>query len=173
MRNLLKTFATAWSSWETIFFDKRYFTFILSVKKGFNVFQKVLLSVMSLVLVISLKKFCFSLLIKLTQKLRCLLYAFLSMSLFVFKNLFLTRDLFMISLFIFLLWKALHLLEHAAFYGSMSLNSFIKSCFKLIKLKIVVFRSHFNNTVFNVKHKRFIRKVYKIPIRHNICFLFL
>ena len=128
MKNLLKTSATAWSSkiifsetisswpsWETIFFDERYFTFILSVKKGFNVFQKILFSVLSLVLITLLTKFCFSLLIKFIQKLRCLLYAFLSMSLFVFKNLFLTRDLFMISLFIFLLWKALHLLKHTAF----------------------------------------------------------
>ena len=51
------------------------FVFILSVKNGFTVFQKVLLSVMSLILIL-LKKFFFSLVIKLTQKLRCLLYAF-------------------------------------------------------------------------------------------------
>ena len=36
---------------------------------------------------------------------RCLLHAFLSMSLFVLKNLFLSRDLFMISLFIVLFMK--------------------------------------------------------------------
>ena len=59
-----------------------------------------------------------------------------------------------------------------AFYGSMSLNSLIKSCFKSIKGKILVLRSHLNNTIFNVKHKRFIRKVFIIPISHNICFLF-
>ena len=39
-------------------------------------------------------------------------------------------------------------------------------------LKIVVFRSHLNNTIFNVTHKRFIREVFIIPIRHSICFLF-
>ena len=94
-------------SWETTFFSMSVildFVFVLSVKNGFTVFQKVLLYVMSLVLIL-LKKFFFSLLIKLTQRLRCLLYAFLSMSLFVFKNLFLRRDLFMIALFIFLFMK--------------------------------------------------------------------
>ena len=79
------------------------FVFILSVKNDFTVFQKVLLSVMSLVLI--LLKFFFSLLIKPTQRLRCLLYPFQSMSLFVFKKLFLRRDLFLISLFAFLFMK--------------------------------------------------------------------
>ena len=46
-------------------------------------------------------------------ELRCLLYAFLSMSLFVFKNLFLRRDFFMISLFIFLFMK-IHLSRYFA-----------------------------------------------------------
>ena len=63
----------------------------------------------------------------------------------------------------FYLWKAFGLLEDTAFYGNMSLNSFIKSCFKSIKLNIIVFRSHLNNTIFNVKHKRFNRKVFIIP----------
>ena len=78
--------------------------FILSVKNCFTVFQRVLLFVMSLVLIL-LKKFFFSLLIKLTQRLRYLLYAFLSMSLFVFRNFFLIRDLFMVSLFVLLFMK--------------------------------------------------------------------
>ena len=51
------------------------------VNKGFTVFQNVLLSVMSLVLI--LLNFFFSCLIKLRQRLRCLLYTFLSMLLFV------------------------------------------------------------------------------------------
>ena len=93
MKNWLKTFATAWSSeiifsetisywpsWETIFFSISVildFVFILSVKNGLTIFQNVSLSVMSLVLI--LLTFFFSLLIKLTQKLRCLLYAFLNL----------------------------------------------------------------------------------------------
>ena len=65
MKNLLKTSATAWSS-DIIFSDTiSPWASILSVKKGFTVFQKVLLAVMSLVLII-LKKFFFSFLIKLT-----------------------------------------------------------------------------------------------------------
>ena len=66
--------------------------------------QKVLLYVMLLVLIL-LKKLFFSLLIKLTQRLRCLLYVFLLISIFVFKNIFLRRDLFMFSLFIFIFTK--------------------------------------------------------------------
>ena len=89
MENLLKTSATAWSSviifsktvsswpsWEILFFSISVildFVFALSVKNGFIVFQTVLFSVMSLVLLL-LKKFFFSLLIKLTQRLRRLLY---------------------------------------------------------------------------------------------------
>ena len=51
-----------------------------------------------------IKKVFFSCLIKLTQRLRCLLYAFLSMSLFEFKNLFLSSDLYL-YLFIVLFMK--------------------------------------------------------------------
>ena len=72
------------------------FIFILWVKNDFIVFQKVLLSVMSLLLIL-LKKFFFSLLVKFTKRLRCLLYAFLT---------FLRRYLFMISSFIFLFKKS-------------------------------------------------------------------
>ena len=130
MKNLLKTCAIVWTSviifsetisfwpsWETTFFSMSVileFVFILSVKNGFTVLQYILLSVMSLVLIL-LKKFSFSLLIKLTQRLRCLLYAFLSVSLFVFKNLFLGRNVFMISLFIFLFIKGSCSLEHTPF----------------------------------------------------------
>ena len=80
------------------------FGFTLSVKNGFTVFQKVLLPGMSLVLILQ-KKFFFSILIKLTRRLRCLLYAFWSKSLFLFKNSFLRRDFFMICLLIFLFMK--------------------------------------------------------------------
>ena len=76
---------------------------------------------------------------QIAQRFCWLLYAFLSMLLFVFKNLFLRRDFFMICSNIPL------------FYGRMPLNSFIKSCFKSIKLKIVVLRSHLNNTIFWVR----------------------
>ena len=114
---------------------------------------------MSLVLIL-LKRFFFSLRIKLTQRLCFLLYVFLSISFFVFKNLFLRRDLFMISLFIFLYM----------FLKALGLNSFIKSCFKSIKLKILVLRNHLNYTIFNVKHKLFIRKAFIIPIPHHIWF---
>ena len=64
-----------------------------------------------------LKKFLFLLLIKSTQRLRCLLYNFLPMLLFVFKNLFLRRDLFIVFLFIYFhSWKGLGLLEHTIFF---------------------------------------------------------
>ena len=95
------------------------------------------------------------------------------MSLFVIKNLYLRRDLFMISFFIFLFMKCTWFARaYRLFYGTMSLNSFIKSCFKAVKFKIVVHRSHLIDTTFNVKHKRHIRKVFIIPIRDNVCFLF-
>ena len=106
--------------WDNCFLDRRLdFVFILSVKNGFTVSQKVLLSVMSLVLIF-LKKFFFSLLIKLTEILRCLLYAFLSMLLFVFKNLFL-HDFFV---YLFIYERRLISSNIPLFYGSMSLNSF-------------------------------------------------
>ena len=98
-----------------------------------------------------------------------LLHAFLSLSPFVFKNLFLRPDLVMVSLFNFLIHERRPVCSNIQlFYGSMSFNSFIKSCFKLFKLKIVFLRSHFNNTFFDVKHKRFIRKVF--PTCGNVCF---
>ena len=56
---------------------------------------------MSLALIL-LENFFVALLIKLTQRLRCLLYAFLSMSFFVFKNLFLRRDRPLHDFFIYL-----------------------------------------------------------------------
>ena len=66
-----------------LFFNKSILDFVCTwgVNKGFTVFQNVLLSVMSLVLI--LLNFFFSCLIKLRQRLRCLLYTFLSMLLFV------------------------------------------------------------------------------------------
>ena len=63
------------------------FVFILSVEIGIVLFQKLLMFVMSLVLIL-LKKFLFLLLIKLTQRLRCLLHASLTISLFEFKFFF-------------------------------------------------------------------------------------
>ena len=95
------------------------FVCTLSVRKGFTVFQNVLLSVMPRVILILLKKFFFSHLIKLTQRLRCLLYAFLSISLFVFKKLFLSHVLFMISWFIFLFVNGAWFLgTHLCFIGA-------------------------------------------------------
>ena len=80
------------------------FVCALSVNKGFTVFQNVLLSAMSRVLIL-LKKFFFSHLNKFTRRLRYLLHAYLSMSFFVFKTLFLSCDLFMISTFFVLFIK--------------------------------------------------------------------
>ena len=77
----------------------------LSVKRGFTFLQNVLLSVMSRVFSL-LKKFFFCYLINVTQMLRCLLYALLSMSLLVFRNLFLRRLLFITSLLILLFIKS-------------------------------------------------------------------
>ena len=65
------------------------------------------------------------------------------MSLFVFKNLFLRRDLFMISLFIFLFMKGAWFARTYCFLWEQVLNSFMKSCFKYIKIKIFVLRSYF------------------------------
>ena len=86
------------SFWKSATLD---FVCILSVNKGFTVFQNILLSVVARILVL-LKKFFFSRLIELTQRLCCLLYTFLSISLFVLKDLFLSSYLFMIFLIIVL-----------------------------------------------------------------------
>ena len=66
---------------DSLFLDVRYFGFCFYFisKKWLYLFQKVSLSVMSLVLIL-LKKSFFSLLIKLTQRLRCLSYVSLSVS---------------------------------------------------------------------------------------------
>ena len=79
------------------------FCLYLSVNKDFTVFQNILLSVMSRVLMYT----CINIfnIIKFSQRLRCLLYAFLSKSLFVFENLFLSRDFFKFFLFIVLFMK--------------------------------------------------------------------
>ena len=77
--------------------------FSISVILDF-VSQKVSLSVMSLILIL-LKKFSFSLLIQLTKRLRCILYAFLSMSFFVFKKLLFGKLPLHDFLFIFLFMK--------------------------------------------------------------------
>ena len=86
MKNSLKVSAIS-MSFEIIFSDKTSLLFflnvfstkvildldfILSVNKGFTFLQNILLSVISDVFKL-LKKFFFSCLIKLTQKLRCLL----------------------------------------------------------------------------------------------------
>ena len=130
---------------DKFFFDKCYFKFffILSVKNGFTVFKKVLLSVMSHVLIL-LKNVSFLFLTKLTCILREIIHG----------------RLLVCS-------KILH--------GSMPLNSCIRGCFKLIKLKLVVLRSHFNNTIFNVKHKRFIRisLQYLFLVLHRVLSLLL
>ena len=76
----------------------------LSVKKDLIVLQNVLLSVKSVVLILS-KSFGLAFLIRLKQQLRCLLYAFLSICILMFKKLSLRRDCLMISLVIVLLMK--------------------------------------------------------------------
>ena len=65
------------------------------------------------------------------------------------------------------------LLERTAFYSFFlaSSRASLKQSYDR-DLKIVVFRSHLNNTIFKVTHKRFIREVFIIPIRHSIWFLF-
>ena len=78
--------------------------FLFHQWKSLTVFQKVFLSMMSFMLIL-LKRFFFLRLIELMQKLHCLLRVFLSISHFMFKNVFLERDLFMISLFIILFMK--------------------------------------------------------------------
>ena len=92
-------------------------------------------------------------------------------SLFVFKNLFLRRDLFMISLFISLFMRGAW-----SYYFFMGICLWIASWGAALNwwnsrwlfsevIWIIL------NTVFNVKHKHLIRKVPIIPICHNICFL--
>ena len=76
----------------------------LSVKKDLIVLQNVLLSVKSVVLILS-KSFGLAFLIRLKQQLHCLLYAFLSICILMFKKLSLRRDCLMISLVIVLLMK--------------------------------------------------------------------
>ena len=86
---------------------------------------------------------------------------------FVFKKLFSeTRPLHHYFIYFRIHEERLVCSNMPLFYGSV----FIKSCFELIKLKIVVLISHLNNTIFNEKHKRLIRKVFMISIRHNIWF---
>ena len=87
-------------------FGNCYFTFCFYFigKKGFTVFKKVLVSVMSLISIL-LQKIFFSLPIKLTQRLRRLLQAFPSMLHFVLKSLFPIDGLFIISSLIFLFIK--------------------------------------------------------------------
>ena len=53
------------------------------------------------------------------------------------------------------------------FYGSMSLNSFTNS-FMNNQTQVVVLRSHLNNTISEIKHKRLIRKVFIT----SICLVF-
>ena len=99
-----------------------------------------------------------------------LLHAFLSLSPFVFKNLFLRPDLVMVSLFNFLIHERRPVCSNIQlFYGSMSFNSFIKSCFKLFKLKIVFLRSHFNNTFLTSNINASLEKCF----RHAAMFVFL
>ena len=76
----------------------------LSVKKGLTALQNCLLPVISVVLILP-KNFCFSFLIRVTQQLRCLLHAFLSVSPLVFTNLSLRRECVIIFLVIVLLRK--------------------------------------------------------------------
>ena len=90
---------------------------------------------------ILLNIFFFSRLIKYTQRLRC----FLSMSIFVFKNVFLSRDLFMISLFIVFFLKWVWFLRKYRYF----IGACFMSCFEKIKLKVVIFRGHLKYPILN------------------------
>ena len=112
--NLLKTSAIALSSdhlyhlltllRDNPLLDQCYFRFDLYFicKKKFHCFPKAFIVILLSFLFKFLKKDFFSCLIKLTQIFRCLLYTLQSESLFEFKNLFLSRLLFIISLFLFM-----------------------------------------------------------------------
>ena len=147
------------------------FVCTLSVNKGFTVFQNVLLSVMARV-VILIRKFLFSRLIKLTQRLCCLSYAFLLMSLFVFKYLFLSSDLSWFLYLSFYLWRNLVCTNISLFRWSVSFNNFIKCCFENIKLKLIVFKGHLRYPTLNTSHKYVIRKMFIVAICDNGWLLF-
>ena len=126
------------------------------------------------------KRFFFSHLIKLTQRLCCLLYTFLSTSLFVFKNLFqkfIFKNLFIpfhdFFLCHFIYEMSLICTNISLLYWSMSLNSFIKCCFEKIKLKVVVFRGHLRSSVLNISHKHLTRKMFIAAVCDNGWLLFL
>ena len=140
----------------------------LPVNKSFTVFEDNL-SVMPCVLI--LLKFLFSRSIKLPQRLHCLLYTFLSISHFVFKNLFQSCDLFMNSLFVFFIKGASFAQTYCCFMDT-SLNSLIKCYFEKIKLKIVVFSSHLRYPILNISHKHFIRKMFLAAVCDNGWLLF-
>ena len=108
---------------------------------------------MSCVLIL-IKKFFFFRLSKLPQRLRCSLYAFLSMSLFVL-NFFFSKswpfhDVFIYS---FIYERSLICTNISLFYWSVFLNSLIKYCFEKIKLKVVVFRGHLRYSILIIRHR--------------------
>ena len=114
-----------------------------------------------------LNKFFSSRLVKPTQRLRCLSYVFQSMSLFVFKNFFLSLDLFLISLFIVLFVKRAWFAWKYLFYCSVFLNTFIKCCFEKIKLKAVVFRGFLRYPITKISDKHLIRKIFITSVLNN------
>lgn len=82
-------FCTSFFSIKVIF--GRVITFY--IKKGSTVLQLYFICCISC---INIAEECFAFVIKVTLYIRCLLYAFNSVSLFVLKNLFMRRDHFMI-----------------------------------------------------------------------------
>ena len=105
----------------------------------FHCFPKLFIMVTGALILLNI--FFFSRLIKYTQRLRC----FLSMSIFVFKNVFLSRDLFMISLFIVFFMKWVWFLRKYRYF----IGACFMSCFEKIKLKVVIFRGHSKYPVLN------------------------
>ena len=110
-------------------------------------------------------------LIKLTQRLHCLLYAFLSISLFVFKNLFLSRDLFMISLFIVLFMKgAWFARTYCCFIGAWFRIASLSTIWKC-QTQCRCFQRHLRYCILNISHKYLIRKIVIAAACDN-CWLF-
>ena len=137
----------------------------LLVNKDLTVFQNVLLFVMSSVLIL-FKKVFFPALLS-SQRLRCLLYAFLSLLLLVFKNLFLNRDLFIIYLYRFIYERSLICANISLLFWCVSLNSFIECCFESIKIKVVAFRGCLRYPIPNIGHKHLI--IYYSFKSNNLC----
>ena len=122
--------------------------------------------------VLILNKFFFSRLIKLTERLRCLLYAFLSMSLFVFKNFSKPSPFYDFFIYSCIYERSSICTNMSLFYWSVFLNSLIKYCFKNVKLEVVVFRGHLRYSILKISHKNVIRKIFIAVVCDNGWLLF-